>query len=281
MESDDRVTFVIKHLDDALAELDKMDLMFGLYKTQLSVSIVTFVQGEELLTMPAAHSGRHLPYRRPEPRTTSPHLQPTFPTRRARQPDGWISRALLSAPPHLDSQNTIHIPDADLTALSQESLENPTGIERLERAAVSLYKALLSTRDTRSSLSVASVVIADELLQPSVTWRLRASASRSTGPRRANSASASLTFWASCSGSRCVLSVSRKFERGTDTPFQVDLLVNPKEPTKNKKTSTLPSHATMEEFLSRYCGLMLFIKEIDYVRYQQICAVRCFPPNFW
>lgn len=37
MESDDRVTFVIKHLDDALAELDKMDSTIGLYKTQLSV----------------------------------------------------------------------------------------------------------------------------------------------------------------------------------------------------------------------------------------------------
>ena len=42
MESDDRVTFVIKHLDDALAELDKMDLMMGLYKTQLSVSFSCF-----------------------------------------------------------------------------------------------------------------------------------------------------------------------------------------------------------------------------------------------
>lgn len=37
MESDDRVTGVIKQLDDALAELDKMDLMMGLYKTQLNV----------------------------------------------------------------------------------------------------------------------------------------------------------------------------------------------------------------------------------------------------
>lgn len=38
MESDDRVTFVINHLDDALAELDKMDSLIGMYKSQLSVS---------------------------------------------------------------------------------------------------------------------------------------------------------------------------------------------------------------------------------------------------
>lgn len=38
MESDDRVVGVVKQVDDALAELDKMDLMIGLYKTQLNVS---------------------------------------------------------------------------------------------------------------------------------------------------------------------------------------------------------------------------------------------------
>lgn len=38
MESDDRVTGVIKNLDDALAELDKLDASIGVYKTQLSVS---------------------------------------------------------------------------------------------------------------------------------------------------------------------------------------------------------------------------------------------------
>lgn len=48
----------------------------------------------------------------------------------------------------VNEQETIHIPENDLTALTQESLENPKGIERLERAAVSLYKALLSTRDS-------------------------------------------------------------------------------------------------------------------------------------
>jgi hypothetical protein len=40
MESDDRVVGVVKQVDDALAELDKMDLMIGLYKTQLNVRII-------------------------------------------------------------------------------------------------------------------------------------------------------------------------------------------------------------------------------------------------
>lgn len=42
MESDDRVVGVVKQLDDALAELDKMDLMIGLYKTQLNVRCARF-----------------------------------------------------------------------------------------------------------------------------------------------------------------------------------------------------------------------------------------------
>lgn len=41
MESDDRVVGVVKQVDDALAELDKMDLMIGLYKTQLNVRVVS------------------------------------------------------------------------------------------------------------------------------------------------------------------------------------------------------------------------------------------------
>ena len=42
---------------------------------------------------------------------------------------------------------------------------------------------------------------------------------------------------------------------------------------KAKSDFILPSHASMEDFLGRYCGLMLFVKEIDQNRYQQICAV--------
>ena len=61
----------------------------------------------------------------------------------------------------LSLQSTIHIPDGDMTALTEESLESQQGIERLERAAVSLYKALLSTRDTGQSLPLSYVLVCD------------------------------------------------------------------------------------------------------------------------
>lgn len=50
-------------------------------------------------------------------------------------------------------QATIDISESDLVALSQESLESQQGIERLEKAVVSLYKALLSMRDRGESSS--------------------------------------------------------------------------------------------------------------------------------
>lgn len=35
----------------------------------------------------------------------------------------------------------------------------------------------------------------------------------------------------------------------------------------------LKPHTQLEEYLERYVGLMLFVKEIDEQRYHQICAV--------
>ncbi|GAA5904040.1 uncharacterized protein JCM6883_002064 [Sporobolomyces salmoneus] len=205
METDDRVTGVIKHLDDALGELDRMDLLIGLYKTQLN--LVTDDIG---------------------------HIESQ---NRGLQVQTSNQRALLS---ELDKlMSTIHIAEQDLTALSQESLENPQGIEKLERAAVSLYKALLSTRDT----AVGDMAAASERVGE---YRTKAD-----------------QF---CKRILDFLSIMFK--------FQIDQLLNPKNSTlQNKlKMGQLPSHDTMEDFLGRYCGLMLFVKEIDTGRYGQICS---------
>lgn len=108
---------VVENLDEAIAELDKLDAMFRLYRTQLDV------MNEDIAHIEGQNRG--------------------FQVQTANQ------RSLLAELDNL--METIHIPENDLLALSQESLENPKGIERLEKAAVSLYKALLSTRDTRKS----------------------------------------------------------------------------------------------------------------------------------
>ena len=56
--------------------------------------------------------------------------------------------------------------------------------------------------------------------------------------------------------------------------FQVDQVLNPKDAAAARDKNRLKSHAAMEDFLGRYCGLMLFVKEIDQQRYQLICSVR-------
>ncbi|KAJ8295628.1 Exocyst complex component 1 [Rhodotorula toruloides] len=203
MESDDRVEGVVKQLDDALAELDKLDLMVGLYKTQLN-----------LMTDDIAHIESQ---------------------NRGLQVQTSNQRALLSEIDKLMS--TIHIPESDLSALVQESLESQQGIEKLERSAVSLYKALLSTRDT---------AVGD-----------MAAASERVGEYRAKASQFSKRVFD-------FLSIMFK--------FQVDQVLNPKDPSARPAKGTLPSHSGLEDFLGRYCGLMLFIKEIDQQRYQQICS---------
>ncbi|GAA5999358.1 uncharacterized protein JCM10292_001230 [Rhodotorula paludigena] len=204
MESDDRVTGVIKQLDDALAELDKMDLMMGLYKTQLN-----------LMTDDIAHIESQ---------------------NRGLQVQTSNQRALLSELDNLMS--TIHIPESELTALTKESLESQQGVERLERSLVSLYRALLSTRDT---------AVGD-----------MAAASERVGEYRAKAQQFSKRIFD-------FLSIMFK--------FQVDQLLNPKEPgAAPRDKGKLPSHAAMEDYLGRYCGLMLFVKEIDQTRYQHICT---------
>jgi len=196
------VNYIVKHLDDALADLDRLDQTIGLYKTQLN-----------LMTDDIAHIESQ---------------------NRGLQVQTSNQRILLA---ELDKlMSTIHIPEQDLTALSQESLENPQGIERLERSAVTLYKALLSTRDTP---------VGD-----------MAAASERVGEYRTKAAQF-------CKRVFDFLAIMFK--------FQVDQLLNHK-PATGARPGSLPSHGAMEEFLGRYCGLMLFVKEIDYQRYQQICA---------
>ena len=41
----------------------------------------------------------------------------------------------------------------------------------------------------------------------------------------------------------------------------------------SKANAILKPHLQLEKYLERYIGLMLFVKEIDDQRYQQICAV--------
>lgn len=62
--------------------------------------------------------------------------------------------------------------------------------------------------------------------------------------------------------------------------YQVDRIANPKNPADRAPKGALPRHDQMEDFLGRYCGLMLFVKETDQARYQQICSVSLDRPSW-
>lgn len=113
VESDDRVEGVLGHLNDAMAELDRLDQMITLYKTQLNVV------GDDIDHIEGQNKG----------------LQVELSNQRALVDE--LNQLL----------DTINIPRQDLEALTKESLEKRTGIERLEKAAIGLYKAVLSMRD--------------------------------------------------------------------------------------------------------------------------------------
>jgi hypothetical protein len=44
-----------------------------------------------------------------------------------------------------------------------------------------------------------------------------------------------------------------------------------------KKNIQLNPHTGMCEFLMMYEGLVLYLKEMDELRYQKLCSVSCFP----
>jgi exocyst complex component 1 len=66
----------------------------------------------------------------------------------------------------------VQVDKAVLVTLTQESLEKPSGIERLEEAAAELYKALQAGRDTgtwNSYMNFISVSVTDRILDMAAT----------------------------------------------------------------------------------------------------------------
>jgi hypothetical protein len=56
--------------------------------------------------------------------------------------------------------------------------------------------------------------------------------------------------------------------------YQADLITQQREQSGQKALAVLKPHSESQEYLDNFIGLMLFVKEIDDQRYQQICGVR-------
>lgn len=205
IENDERVGTIVTYLDESLAELEKMEALLSLYRTQLNMV------DEDVVHIESQNRG----------------LQVQISNQ----------RALLEEIENI--MQTIRIPDSALDALTQEPLDSQRGIDELETAAASLYKAILSVRDLNNVAAVAAAS-EDKVEQHK---------------RHAQQF---------CKRVYEFLIVMFKYQAG--------LVLNDKTNARLKAELRLPSHSSMEKYLERYCGLTLFTKEIDPPRYQQLCA---------
>ncbi|KAJ3511244.1 hypothetical protein NMY22_g15712 [Coprinellus aureogranulatus] len=114
LETDDRITLVMKYMDEAISELDSMDGLISSYKIHLNAvsEDIMFIQGQN----------------------------------RGLQVQTQNQRALLAEIQNL--LRTVHVEQDVLVTLTHESLERSQSITRLEEAASQLYKALQAGRDT-------------------------------------------------------------------------------------------------------------------------------------
>ncbi|KAL0951427.1 hypothetical protein HGRIS_008119 [Hohenbuehelia grisea] len=203
LESDDRIGLVLQYMDAALTELDNMDSLISSYKIHLNAvsDDISYIQSQ----------GRGL------------------------QVQTQNQRALLGELENL--LQTVHVDRSALAALSQESLEKPSSIQRLEEAAAELYKALLAGRDT-------DMTATNERIEDYTTHNAQFC--------KRLFDFISLMFVAQ---SKMVLGdhsgVTRSEKRGR---------------------STLDSHKGMEDYLGRYAGLLLYLKEMNEATYGRLCA---------
>ncbi|EUC63920.1 exocyst complex component Sec3 [Rhizoctonia solani AG-3 Rhs1AP] len=130
---------------------------------------------------------------------------------------------------------TVHVDRDSLLVLTQESLESQRGIQRLEDAAAQLYRALLAGRDRDMSATI-------ERLAEYKTYNQQF----------------------------CI----RILEfLGIMFGYQSDRLLDYAEKAKQTRTQpVLHPHTPMENYLIKYNGLMLYLREMDENRYSKVCA---------
>ncbi|KAG6911564.1 hypothetical protein DXG01_011866 [Tephrocybe rancida] len=203
LEFDDRIGIVLKHLDEAVSELDNMDSLVSSYKIHLNTV------SDDILYIQSQNRGLQVQTQN--------------------------QRALLAELENL--LQTVNVDQKSLVTLTQESLEKPQSMERLEEAAAQLYKALQAGRDTDMAATM-------ERLQEYRTHNVQF-----------------------CKRMFDFLSIM--------FTAQSTLLLgdtNGVNPATGRAKPTLASHEELEAYLGRFAGLMLYLKEMDESVYAKLCA---------
>ncbi|CBQ70510.1 related to Exocyst complex component Sec3 [Sporisorium reilianum SRZ2] len=138
--------------------------------------------------------------------------------------------------------NTINVDEDAIHTLSAGRLENPEGVAQLEYAAASLYKSMLQARrdgdDGGADMAAAAERLADH---EAISSRF-------------------------CKRVLDYLNVTFNVETQR-------LLSNPaRQKALQPPHPSLPDHASMEEVLGQYCGLLLYMKEVSSATFSRVSA---------
>ena len=203
LESDDRIAQVLGHIDEAINELDDLDMQITGYKMQLNAVAddISFIESQN---------------RGLQVQTSNQH-------------------ALLRELQQL--LQIVEVPRDDLAVLSQETPGNQRGIEKLERAATSLYKALLAGMDQANAEVSATIARMQEYKETSAQFSKRM-----------------LDF------------LDVQFRHQSDQTLA-------RSRQAGGQALELEPHNEMCEALMSYEGLVLYIKEMEEDRYQRLCSV--------
>ncbi|KAI6119811.1 exocyst complex component Sec3-domain-containing protein [Pisolithus croceorrhizus] len=134
-------------------------------------------------------------------------------------------------------KQTVQVSDEALHTLAQESLEKPSGIQRLEEAATELYKALQASQDTEMAATMERL---DEYRTYNTQFCKR------------------LLDYLSI----MVVAKAKTISEGSNGVSRENARARP----------TLVNHGSMETYLGRYAGLVLYLKEMDEAAYSKLCA---------
>ncbi|KAI0322704.1 exocyst complex component Sec3-domain-containing protein [Amylostereum chailletii] len=202
IESDDRVNLVLKYLDEAILELDGMDSLVSSYKIHLNAvnDDISFIQSQN----------------------------------RGLQVQTQNQRALLNELEQL--LQTVQVDRDALVTLSQESLEKPNSIQRMEEASTQLYKALQAGRDRDMAATMERL---DEYRTYNAQFCKRVHDYLSI-----------------------IFTAQSKMLLGDSNGLTV----------KSRSRVAIKNHQDMETYLGRYSGLILYLKEMDEGVYARLCA---------
>ncbi|EPT01488.1 hypothetical protein FOMPIDRAFT_1120199 [Fomitopsis schrenkii] len=202
IESDDRVNIVLKFLEDSISELDNMDSVISSYKIHLNAvnEDIAYIQSQN----------------------------------RGLQVQTQNQRALMDELEEL--LQTVHVDKEALLALTQESLEKPASIQRLEGAATELYKALQASKDRDMAATFERL---DEYKTHNAHFCKRILEY--------------MTFMITAQ-SKMLLGDSNGVVK---SPQGKPAIMN---------------HKSMETYLGRYSGLLLYLKDLDESVYAKLCA---------